>query len=915
MRNDRSWWPWVIGAVGIAALATVVALVVGAGAQAAATSLSVLISATAGLLSWSWHRTRPAAPATKAELDQAAEALAAMVRRQWTEEAAAQGLLDPHPLAVRWHSGQTEAGDHARMVGRTVSGRSDDIHAFAEAFRALPRRRLVILGDPGAGKTALAILLVRELLRAPEPGEPVPVLLDLAPWNPRKETLLDWMARRIHEDYPALRNHETYGRDPTRKLVAEGRILPVLDGADELPAELRPKALAAVNHAVAVHSPLILTSRTAEYHRVVAETDVITAAAVVVAEPVEPADVADYLRSAVPPRRTAAWQPVIDELTERPRSAVSRALSVPLNVWLARTVHTSPGGDPADLTRCTDAAGLQRELLDALVPAVFSAQPTASAPSVPDVRRTATARWRPEDARRTLTFLAAHVKHQGTDDIAWWELHRTLRPDPAGPLSAPIAGAMAGLGAGGVAGEYFHWALSPFPRLVCFLTITLATAVAVTAVIRLAWVGGDGAGPGDGNGAGPAGPRTGLPRRDRRLLPTVTRIARRSGVGCAVILPLSLAVGAVIESWARTVDPAEAGLASGVAPYTWLRAACVWTLFMALLALAVLAVSLFRRRVGWHPDSTSRRVARLRKALVFVLLYWLGTELAGALSYLSIRQRPGTSATEVSFIDLPGDLALVSQDATYHSCILLLIVGIMAGLDPTRGSSRPTRLEFRAPRRLLWAMLPASMGRGMLVGIGLGAALSVVEPWSAHLPWWERFTTTAMLGAFFGVLFGAGLAILRWAHVPADLEQETPQSTLRGDRAVAVALMIFAVVPLLAKWIITVLAGLAESDDTGVQVLAYSLWTPEANLSVGLAAGLLAVSSTAYFAYRETGLRLAATRGLPRHPVAFMEDARLLNVLRRVGPVYQFCHAEFRDRLVNGGATAGDAASARPAGV
>ncbi|MEV5886579.1 hypothetical protein AB0L74_28410 [Streptomyces sp. NPDC052020] len=904
MRRGRAWWPWAIGAAGFAALVTVVVLVIGAGAQAAATSLSVLLSATAGLLSWSWHRSRPAAPATRTELDQAAEALAAMVRRQWTEEAAAQGLLDPHPLAVRWRSGQTEAGDHVRMVGRTMSGRSDDIPAFAAAFRALPHRRLVILGEPGAGKTTLAILLVRELLRAPEPGEAVPVLLDLAPWKPRKEPLLDWMARRVHEDYPALRNHETYGRDAARKLVAEGRVLPVLDGLDELPADLRPRALAAVNHAIAVHGPLILTSRRAEYHRVVAETDVITAAAVVVAEPVEPADVADYLRSAVPPRHVTAWQPVLDELTRRPRGAVAQALSVPLNVWLARTVYSSPARDPAGLIRCTDAESLRYQLLDALIPAVFSAEPAASDPSVPDVRRTAASRWRPDEARAALSFLAGHIRRQGTDDIAWWELRRALRPNPAGPLSGPVAGAMVGLGAGGMAGEYFHWVLAPLPRLVCFLTVTLATAIAATAVTRLAWVADprERAGPPHGRPP-PASPPPG-PRRWRG----VTEFARRLGTGCLVVLPLSLGVGAVIERWARGIEPAEGELEVGVVPYTGFRAGAAWVLFMALLALGALGVSLLRRRARRQPRGAGHRGGRLRRILTFVLLYWLGAELAGTLSFLSVRQAAGRSVTDVSFIDPSGDLALVSQDATYHSCIFLLIVGIMAGLDPTVGSSRPARLDFRAPRRLLWTMLPACLGRGMLLGVGLGAALAFVEPWSAHLPWWERITTTGTLGVFFGVLFGAGLAILRWAHVPADLEQETPQSTLRGDRTVAAALMVFAVVPLLAKWVITVLANLAESEDTGVQVLAYSLLTPEANLSVGLAAGLLAVSSTAYFAYRETSLRLAAARRLPRQPVAFMEDARLLHVLRQVGPVYQFCHAEFQDRLVSGVTAPGDPA-------
>ncbi|MFK4066274.1 NACHT domain-containing protein [Streptomyces sp. NPDC029674] len=884
MRSDRSWWPWLIGAVGFAALATVVALVVGSGAQAAATSLSVLISATAGLLSWSWHRTRPAAPATKAELEQAAEALAAMVRRQCTEEAAAQGLLDPHPLAVRWHSGQTEAGDHARMVGRTLSGRSDNIHAFAEAFRALPRRRLVILGDPGAGKTALAILLVRELLRAPEPDEPVPVLLDLAPWNPRKEPLLDWMARRIHEDYPALRNHETYGRDAARKLVAERRVLPVLDGLDELPAQSHPQALAALNHAIAVHGPLILTSRQAEYHQMVAESDVITAAAVVIAKPVEAADVADYLRCAVPPRRSAAWQPLIDELTRHPEGAVAQALSVPLNIWLARTVYASPASDPAELTRCTDAKSLQHHLLDALVPAVFSAEPTAADPSVPDVRRTAAARWRPDDARTALAFLAAHIKRQGTDDIAWWELHRTLRPDPAGPLSGPVAGAVLGLGAGCMAGEYFHWALSPFARLVCFLTITLTTGVAAAVVIRLTRA------PGAGTDA--------------------RAVARRLGIGCALVLPLSAGVGAVIEHWARALERLGAETEVGVAPYTGLRASVAWVLFMALLAIGALCLSLLCRRVRWRPGAAGHRAERVRRILGFVLLFWLGAELAGSLSYLSVRQMTGRPLTDVSFIDPSEAVTFVSQRAAFRACVFLLIVVIMAGLQLTDSSSRPTRLDFRAPKRLLWAMLPACLGQGVLLGISLGIALAFVAPWTSDLPWWVRCTATGGLGVFFGVLFGAGLAVLRWARVPADLEQETPQSTVRGDRTVAVALMVFAVVPPLVKWVITVRWDLENSDLPGVEVVGEWLLTLEANLALGLAAGLVAASSTAYFAYREAGLRLAAARRLPRHLLSFMEDARVLSVLRRVGPVYQFCHAEFRDRIVTGATAAGDTAGA-----
>lgn len=49
-------------------------------------------------------------------------------------------------------------------------GRSDRIDVLAKSFRSLKRRLLVVLGDPGMGKTTLAVLLMRELLEHLERG-------------------------------------------------------------------------------------------------------------------------------------------------------------------------------------------------------------------------------------------------------------------------------------------------------------------------------------------------------------------------------------------------------------------------------------------------------------------------------------------------------------------------------------------------------------------------------------------------------------------------------------------------------------------------------------------------------------------------------------------------------------------------
>jgi hypothetical protein len=524
---------------------------------------------------------------------------------------------------------------------------------------------------------------------------------------------------------------------------------------------------------------------------------------------------------------------------------------------------------------------------------------------VPDVRRNAATRWHPDDAHTALAFLASHLRCQGSDDIAWWRLHHALPPDPAGPLSGPVAGAAIGLGAGCMAGEHFHLTFSPLVRLGCFLAVTLSTAVAATVVIRLAWVA-DGRGPG-------GAPRRPAPREPGRP-GVLAETGRRLGIGCAVVLPLSAGIGALTERWARAAETLDMGVELGVATFTWVKAGAAWALFMALLALGVLGVSLLRRRRGGRqPPVAGRPTARVRRLLAFAFLFWLGGELAAAVLVLSVRQVAGRPAWDVWFIDPYGDLAFISQNATYHACVFLMIAGIMAGLAPADGATRPTRLDFRAPKHLLLAMLPACLGRGLLLGVLLGVSLAFVTP-AAGVSWVVRCAATGTFGVFFGVLFGAGLAVLRWARVPADLEQETPQSTVQGDRTVAGALLVFAMLPPLIKWLVSVQADLPNSDNPALELLGSALRTPEAGLSVGLAAGLLAVAGTAWFAYQETGLRLAAAGRMPRQPLSFMEDARQLSVLRRVGPAYQFCHAQFRHRILSDAAGA-DGGSARAGAV
>ncbi|MEO3863801.1 hypothetical protein [Acrocarpospora sp. B8E8] len=61
--------------------------------------------------------------------------------------------------------------------------------------------------------------------------------------------------------------------------------------------------------------------------------------------------------------------------------------------------------------------------------------------------------------------------------------------------------------------------------------------------------------------------------------------------------------------------------------------------------------------------------------------------------------------------------------------------------------------------------------------------------------------------------------------------------------------------------------------------------------------GLTAGDHHAWFVFMIAAARLASARRLPWRLIAFLDDAHRLGMLRAVGPIYQFRHAELHDHL------------------
>ena len=367
------------------------------------------------------------------QVDQAHQTLARLASRQWQQEIHRQQLDASFPTGLT----VADLDDHPESRG----GRSHRVDGLVEEFRRR-NRRLVMLGPPGAGKTSLVLLMVHELLRQDGPDQPIPVLLSIADWQPGRELLSDWLARRLTATHPALCEADSGSRVATT-MIDQRRILPVLDGLDEMPKELRSKALAALNAEMTVNDPLILISRTADYEAAIRSGDaVLTGGAVIELGPLELRDAVDYLRGLLREGQLhgSGWPDLLSALANR-NSPISEALTTPQVLWLLRSVYIGTVADPRellDVDRFPTAANVIDHLFDRFVQMAITSRPVRS-------RQV----WEPETALRWLGILADHLQAIGSRDIAWWRLHRIA---PIRPLGRLAGGLMLGLVFGLIAG-------------------------------------------------------------------------------------------------------------------------------------------------------------------------------------------------------------------------------------------------------------------------------------------------------------------------------------------------------------------------------------------------------------------------------------------------------------------------------
>lgn len=203
---------------------------------------------------------------TQAEYRQR-KVLLSKVKEYWIEGVLEKSLhtkamielgLEKRPDAIeRPFIGFGELPAESRQILPTGTGATEVFNQMGEG------RTLLILGEPGAGKTITLLKLAQSLIARAEGdfGRLIPIVFNLSSWgSERQTTIADWLMEELFSKYKV-------SKALGKTWIKDQQLLLLLDGLDEVKASRREACTEAINQFMQKHgqTEIVVCSRITDY--------------------------------------------------------------------------------------------------------------------------------------------------------------------------------------------------------------------------------------------------------------------------------------------------------------------------------------------------------------------------------------------------------------------------------------------------------------------------------------------------------------------------------------------------------------------------------------------------------------------------------------------------------------------------
>jgi DNA polymerase III delta prime subunit len=162
-------------------------------------------------------------------------------------------------------------------------------------------RRLLILGEPGIGKTTTLLTLADQLVEQAiaNPGTAIPIIFELSTWKKEDQSIEAWLIQQLTKTYRRV------SAKIAQDWLKEELLIPLLDGLDEINSEHQENCRQLLNKFAEHYPYLVVCCRAEEYEAGTLKLDELRSA--VRLQPLTPIQIQEYLQQV---GRRSLWEAV-----------------------------------------------------------------------------------------------------------------------------------------------------------------------------------------------------------------------------------------------------------------------------------------------------------------------------------------------------------------------------------------------------------------------------------------------------------------------------------------------------------------------------------------------------------------------------------------------------------------------------